>query len=145
MATTYPGDASIMPATESQVVHSCQVTLRWVYGLVPIIAGLDKFFNGLTNLEQYLNPAFTRMLPMSDVAFMHMVGIIEMIAGVIAFARPRVGGFIVMAWLFAIALQLLAMGQYLDVAVRDCVMAFGAMTLARLAPLVTAHESSVHP
>ena len=144
MATVFHEHA-IMPATESQVVHSCQTTLRWAYGLVPIIAGLDKYFNKLANWEQYLNPMFSRALHVSDVGFMSMVGVIEIVAGIIAFSRPRVGGFIVMAWLFAIAAQLVLMGQYLDIAVRDCVMALGALTLARLTPFVEMREESTHP
>lgn len=146
MATTHPGTpASILPASESHVIHSCQLTLRWVYGLVPLLAGLDKYFNLLTNWEMYLNPAALRVVPVSDVAFMHIVGVIEVIAGIITFSRPRVGGFIVMCWLFAIALQLVVMGQYLDIAVRDCAMALGALTLARLTPFVAMREDSVHP
>jgi uncharacterized membrane protein YphA (DoxX/SURF4 family) len=146
MATTYPGNpAAVTPATESQVVHSCQATLRWVFGLVPIVAGLDKFFNLLANWEMYLNPLALRIVPVSDVTFMHIVGVIEIIAGVLTLARPRIGSFVVMAWLLAIALQLILMGQFLDVAVRDCVMAIGALTLARLTPLVDLRERSTHP
>lgn len=64
---------------------------------------------------------------------MRLVGVIEIIAGIIVFLKPRVGGFIVMAWLIAIALQLIDIGQYLDVAVRDLVIAIGgALTLTRL-------------
>lgn len=145
MATVFhhPGHM-IMPATESQVVHSCQLMLRWAYGLVPVIAGLDKFMNKLANWEQYLNPMISRALHVSDLGFMTIVGVIEIVAGIIAFTRPRVGGFIVMAWLFAIAAQLVLMGQYLDIAVRDCVMALGALTLARLTPFVETHEDSPH-
>lgn len=146
MATTYPvTPTAVVPATESQVVHSCQTTLRWLYGLVPIVAGLDKFFNLLTNWEMYLNPAALKIVPLSDVKFMHLVGVIEIIAGVLTLARPRVGGFVVMAWLFAIAIQLVAMGQFFDVAVRDCAMALGALTLAQLTPFVCRREQSVHP
>jgi uncharacterized membrane protein YphA (DoxX/SURF4 family) len=137
--------SGLVPATESQVVHSSQVTLRWAYGLVPIIAGVDKFFNKLAHWEMYLNPMALRVVPVSDVGFMHIVGVIEIIAGALTLARPRVGGFVVMAWLFAIALQLVAMGSYLDIAVRDCVMALGALTLARLTPFVDRRENSVHP
>lgn len=146
MATTYPGNVPVvMPATESQVVRTTQTTLRWVYGLVPIVAGVDKFFNLLTNWEMYLNPLALRIVPVSDVMFMHIVGVIEIIAGVLTLARPRIGGIVVMAWLLAIALQLFAMGQFLDIGVRDCVMAIGALTLVRLTPFVDLREKSVHP
>jgi hypothetical protein len=142
MATTYPSSPSvIVPATESQVVNSSQATLRWLYALVPIAAGVDKYFNRLANWEAYLNPMALRVVPTSDYTFMHIVGVIEIIAGILTFARPRLGGFVVMAWLFAIALQFVAMGQYLDVAVRDIGLALGALVLARLSPFV---EERVH-
>ncbi len=76
---------------------------------------------------------------------LHLVGVIEIIAGVLTLARPRAGGLVVMAWLFAIAFQLVAMGQFFDVAVRDFAMAIGALTLAQLTPFAMPREESVHP
>jgi len=147
MPTTYPIHPSSAPvaATESQILHSCQVTLRTAFGVLPIAAGLDKFANFLTNWEQYLNPTALHIVPVSDVTFMHLVGVIEIVAGVIVLSKPRVGAFIVMAWLFAIAAQLIAGWMYLDVAVRDIMMALGALTLARLTPIVDQREHSLHP
>ncbi len=109
--------------------------LHWTYGLVPIVAGVDKFTNLLVHWENYLNPALAHILPVSPSAFMGAVGIIEMVAGILVLARPRIGGAIVAAWLTAIALSLIAGGSYFDVAVRDLVMAIGAVTLVRLTPL----------
>src|SRR4051812_13280687 len=137
MATTYPihPTDTHAPASESHVVHTTQVMLKFLFGLVAIVAGADKFTNFLTNWEQYLNPMVLRLIPLTPTGFMHVVGVIEIIAGILIFARPRWGGFVVMAWLLAIALQLIAMGQFFDVAVRDIVMALGgALTLARLTP-----------
>jgi hypothetical protein len=74
---------------------------------------------------------------------MHIVGVIEIIAGVLVLARPRIGAFVVMAWLLAIAAQLLVGWMFPDVAVRDIVMSLGALTLARLTPIVAARENSV--
>lgn len=137
MATTYPIHPSAeIPATEAQVVHSTHVMLRAVYGIVPIAAGADKFTNFLTQWEQYLNPLALRIVPLSATGFMYLVGIIEIIAGILVFAKPRIGGFVVMAWLLAIAAQLLIGWMYPDIAVRDIAMAFGALTLARLTPFV---------
>jgi uncharacterized membrane protein YphA (DoxX/SURF4 family) len=147
MATTstiHPS-AAVAPASESQILHSTQSTLRFAYGLVPIVAGADKFTDFLTHWEQYLNPGVARMLPFSPVTFMHLVGIIEIIAGVLVLAKPRLGAFVVMAWLLAIAAQLLVGWSYVDVAVRDIMMSLGALTLARLTPIVDAHENSAHP
>jgi hypothetical protein len=142
MATTYPAHpSSTLPATESEVVHSSYTLLKYLFGLVPIIAGADKFTNLLARWEEYLNPMIPQMLNLSPHTFMLVVGVIEIIAGIIVFAKPRLGAFIVMAWLIAIALQLILWGRYLDIAVRDLVMALGgALTLARLAPFEHHHS-----
>ena len=109
-----------------------QHLLRYTYVLVPIIAGLDKFTNLLTDWQGYLAPSISNVIPFSASTFMSIVGIVEIIAGVIVLIRPRIGGFIVMGWLIAIALNLLISGRYYDVAVRDLVMAVGAFSLATL-------------
>lgn len=107
--------------------------LRLSYGLVPIIAGLDKFTNVLVDWKQYLSPFAVRVLPVSGSTFMYLVGIIEIIAGVLVLTRfTRVAAYIVSAWLLAIALNLITSGRYLDVAVRDLVMAIGAFVFARM-------------
>ncbi|HZJ60725.1 MAG TPA: hypothetical protein VFD24_10630 [Chitinophagaceae bacterium] len=113
-------------------VRQVQQLLRYTYGLVPIVAGLDKFTNLLTDWKNYIAPSVNNALPFSASTFMAIVGVIEIIAGIIVLLRPRLGGFIVMAWLIAIALNLLISGHYYDVAVRDLVMAIGAFSLAKL-------------
>lgn len=108
-------------------------TLRITLGLVPILAGLDKFFNLLTNWEMYLNPLFPRMLHLAPVTFMHIVGVVEMVAGILVLSRlVRFGAYIVMLWLWAIALNLLMMGSFFDIAVRDVTISIGAFALAKL-------------
>jgi uncharacterized membrane protein YphA (DoxX/SURF4 family) len=120
----------------SPTVRSVWTILRITFGIVPIVAGADKFADLLTNWDMYLNPTIASMLPFSAHLFMQIVGGIEIVAGLIVLAKPSVGGWIVMAWLICIALQLIAMGKYLDVAVRDLVMSIGAMSLARLSRVV---------
>jgi hypothetical protein len=120
----------------SPTVRSVWTILRITFGLVPIVAGADKFADLLTDWDMYLNPTIASMLPFSAHMFMQIVGGIEIVAGLIVLAKPSVGGWIVMAWLICIALQLMAMGKYLDVAVRDLVMSIGAMSLARLSRVV---------
>ena len=110
--------------------------LKYVFVIVPIVAGLDKFTNVLTNWEQYINPAFDNILPFSGTAFMMVCGIVEIIAGIIVFVRPNIGGYIVAAWLVAIALNLLSGWIYVDVAVRDIVMATAAYSMAKMSKLV---------
>ena len=109
-----------------------QQLMRYTYGLVPIVAGLDKFTNLLTDWKNYIAPSVSSALPFSASTFMAIVGIVEIVAGIIVLVRPRLGGYIVMAWLVAIALNLLISGHYYDVAVRDLVMAIGAFSLAKL-------------
>ena len=105
--------------------------MRLTFGIVPIVAGLDKFTNLLTHWADYLNPAVAHILPVSAMAFMKIVGIIEIVAGIIVLVRPLVGAYIVMAWLICIALQLIAGGHYLDVAIQDLVMTIGAYALTK--------------
>jgi uncharacterized membrane protein YphA (DoxX/SURF4 family) len=107
--------------------------LKLAFGLVPIVAGLDKFTNLLTDWTLYLSPLATSLVPVSASTFMHVVGVIEIAAGVLVLSKfTRLGAYIVSAWLVCIALNLLSMGRFFDVAVRDLVMATGAYTLAKL-------------
>ena len=78
------------------------------FGIVPIVAGLDKFTNLLTNWENYLHPGLASMLPFAPHTFMMIVGVIEIIVGLLVLAKPAIGGHIVMAWLLLISLTLLA-------------------------------------
>lgn len=107
--------------------------LRIAFGLTAFLAGLDKFFNLLTNWEQYANPMITNMLSISPGLLMRVAGVIEIVAGLALLAGiTRLGGYVVAAWLTLIALSLITSGRFLDVAVRDLVMAIGAFTLAKL-------------
>lgn len=108
-------------------------TLRIGFGLAPLLAGLDKYFNQLTDWGMYLNPLVPRLLHISAPAFMHIVGVIEIVAGLLVFSRfTRYAAYIVMAWLLAIAASLVAQGLFLDIAVRDVELSLGAFVLAKL-------------
>jgi uncharacterized membrane protein YphA (DoxX/SURF4 family) len=108
-------------------------TLRLTYGLVPVVAGLDKFLGLLADWDAYLSPAFAAVLPFEASTLMALVGIIEIAAGLVVLAwKPRLGAWIVAVWLLLIAVNLV-LGGFYDVAVRDVVMAIGAGALARLA------------
>jgi len=117
----------------NQNTHSIFKLLQYTYVILPIAAGLDKFLNLLTNWEQYIAPSLAHMLPISPTAFMMIVGVIEIVAGILVLVRPAIGGLVVAAWLTLIALSLLGNGIFLDIAVRDLVMAVGAFSMARLA------------
>ncbi|HEY4788181.1 MAG TPA: hypothetical protein VIH57_19135 [Bacteroidales bacterium] len=121
-----------------------QTILKFTFGIVPIVAGLDKFTNLLTDWSLYLNPSLSHHLPFSPHAFMMIVGIIEIIAGVLVLVKTEFGSFLVSAWLVLIALTLLASGKYLDVAVRDLVMAIGAFILGRVTLVLKMEGSSGH-
>jgi len=118
-----------------QNVQPVFTILKATFTIVPVVAGLDKFTNILCDWTQYINPGIHSMLPFSDSTFMMMVGIIEIIAGVLVFAKPKIGGLIVSAWLTLIALTLLAGWKFADVAVRDLVMAISAFSMTRLASI----------
>lgn len=119
--------------------------LRIGLGLGPFLAGLDKFFNLLTDWKMYLSPVATRMLPVSDVTFMHIVGVVEMAVGIAILSRwTRIGSYIAAAWLVAIALNLVSTGMFFDLAVRDVEIAIGAYALARLTEVRAAAMSTVN-
>ena len=112
-------------------LNSAFWTLRIAFGATAFLAGLDKFFNLLADWEAYASPLLTSILPAGTL--MRVAGVIEMIAGIAILAGlTRLGGYVVAAWLTAIAVSLLTTGKYFDVAVRDLVMACGAFTLAKL-------------
>ena len=105
--------------------------LRISIGLMATLAGLDKFFNLLTNWEAYVAPAAQQLLPFSAVTFMAIVGVIEVAVGITTLAiRPRLGAFVASAWLVLVAVNLV-LGGHFDIAVRDVVLATAAYALAR--------------
>jgi len=107
--------------------------LRIGLGLAAFLAGLDKFFNILTDWTRYLSPTAVKLLPFSATAFMHIVGIIEMIVGIAILTRAtRWAAYVAAVWLALIAVNLVITGTYFDVAVRDVEMALAAFVLARL-------------
>jgi uncharacterized membrane protein YphA (DoxX/SURF4 family) len=126
-----------MNTSEDTTVASVWRTLRLVFGIVPVVAGLDKFTNLLVDWPKYVAPAFARLLPMTPHAFMMVVGVIEIVAGlaVLLSPWPRVFGYVVAAWLTCIAINLVA-GRFFDIAVRDLVMAVSALSFARLSAVV---------
>lgn len=107
--------------------------LRTVFTVAPILFGLDKFFNLLTDWTGYLAPIATSVVPVSGQTFMYVVGIIEIVAGLLVAFRPRIGSLVVAAWLLGIIVNLLILGNFYDVALRDFGLLVGALALNRLA------------
>jgi hypothetical protein len=107
--------------------------LRIGLGLGAFLAGLDKFFGVLTDWGMYLSPVAERVLPVTGATFMRAVGVIEMAVGLALLAGlTRWGGYVTMAWLLAISVNLLTTGMFYDLAIRDVEIALGAFALARL-------------
>ena len=114
-------------------LNSSWWALRIGVGLAAFLAGLDKFFNILTDWGMYLSPFAQRLLPVSGKTFMHLVGIIEIIVGLAILTRwTRIGAYIASAWLLLIAVNLLTSGSFFDLAVRDVEIAIAAYVLARM-------------
>ena len=107
--------------------------LKIALGAAPFLAGLDKFFNVLTNWTDYLNPRWLELVPVSADVFMRGVGIIEMVIGLAILTRwTMLGAYLVSFWLVGIAVNLVAMERFYDIAVRDLLTALAAFALARL-------------
>ena len=107
--------------------------LRIGLGVGPFLAGLDKYFNLLTNWTGYISPLALKILPFSGQTFMHIVGIIEMIVGLAILTKwTRLGAYVASAWLVLIAINLVSTAMFFDVAVRDVEMALAAFVLARI-------------
>ena len=126
-------EAAQLDSKHEGIAHSVWMTLRIVFGVVPIVAGLDKFFDILVMWDKYLARPFASMIPMSPHSLMHLVGIIEIVAGIGVLFTPwtRLFAWIVAIWLWCISIDLIVGGFY-DIAVRDIVMGISSMCLARL-------------
>jgi hypothetical protein len=108
--------------------------------IAPIVAGADKFFGLLVNWDQYLAPIFAQMSPVGGHGLMLVIGVVEVIAGLIVFWRPRIGGYLVAVWLWGIILNLLLIPAYFDIALRDFGLSLGALAFARLSERLPARR-----
>jgi uncharacterized membrane protein YphA (DoxX/SURF4 family) len=116
-----------MPATRQAFL-----LLRTVFTVAPILFGLDKFTNILTQWTIYLAPQATSVVPLPPQTFMYVVGVVEIIAGLAVALRPKYGSLLVAAWLAGIIVNLLLLGSFYDVALRDFGLLVGALALNRL-------------
>ena len=106
--------------------------LRTAFVVAPVVFGADKFTNLLTDWERYLAPSIAQLSPFSPTATMYAVGVVEIVAGLVVALHPRLGGAVVALWLAGIVLNLLLLGSYYDVALRDVGLLAGAVALQRL-------------
>jgi hypothetical protein len=119
--------------------------LHVAFVVAPVLAGLDKFFDLLVDWDRYLAPVATDLLPFSAHTIMMVVGVVEIAAGVLVALRPRIGGYVVAAWLWAVIVNLLVLGDYSDIALRDLGLSLGALALARLAEAFPAGAAVPRP
>jgi hypothetical protein len=106
--------------------------LHWGFVAAPVIAGADKFLGLLAHWEKYLAPPLASISPLGAHGTMMLVGAIEIVAGLVVAIKPRIGAYVVAAWLLGIIVNLLLVGGYLDVALRDFGLLLGALALGRL-------------
>jgi hypothetical protein len=102
------------------------------FAVLPIIAGLDKFFHLLVNWDMYLAPFIARISPLPVHSLMMIVGVVEIVAGCVVALKPRIGAYIVAAWLWSIIINLVLGSGYYDIALRDFGLSLGALALGRL-------------
>jgi hypothetical protein len=134
MQATHPSyEGSRRELVAASPARQAYQLLHLGFVVAPLLAGLDKFTNLLTDWTKYLAPNVAALLPVNARTFMYGVGIVEILAALLVAVRPRIGGYVVAAWLVGIILNLLLHEQrYYDVALRDLGLAIGAFALARL-------------
>jgi uncharacterized membrane protein YphA (DoxX/SURF4 family) len=128
-----PASTSVRDRIRDDVGYQAFLLLRIAFTAAPILFGVDKFFNLMVNWESYLAPWIRDLSPLSASHTMHIVGVIEILAGLAVAIRPRYGAYLVAAWLAGIVVNLLTYSGYYDIALRDFGLMLGALTLARLA------------
>ena len=132
----------IRPALRDDVAYQSFWLLRVGFTVAPIAFGADKFANVMVNWEKYLAPWIRHLSPLSAINTMHVVGVVEILAGIVVAVRPRYGAYVVAAWLGGIVVNLLTYSGYYDIALRDFGLMLGALTLARLASRYDAPASA---
>jgi uncharacterized membrane protein YphA (DoxX/SURF4 family) len=135
VATNASGSSTIARLTQraGDPANQAFLLLRTVFTVAPIVFGLDKFVNLLATWPTYLAPSVDRLVPGSAQQAMYAVGVIEVVAGLLVAVRPRYGAPVVAAWLAGIIVNLLLLGEFYDVALRDFGLLVGALALSRLA------------
>jgi hypothetical protein len=132
--TRFSPAASPHPTTVThEGAHQAFLLLRTVFTVAPILFGLDKFLGLLTDWEAYLAPWINDLVPGTAHQAMLAVGVVEILAGLLVAVRPAIGGYVVAAWLLGIIVNLVTIGEYYDIALRDFGLLVGALALARLA------------
>ena len=125
-------EAPVTTVTVSDYAHQAYMILLVAFVVAPIVAGLDKYFNILTDWTRYLSPIVPSRTGIAASTFMTIVGAVEIVAGLIVAFKPGFGGYLVMLWLWGIIVNLLLIPGFYDIALRDFGLSLGALALARL-------------
>jgi hypothetical protein len=145
-ASIRPAPIPTMARLRRDPVAQAFTMLRVTFTVAPILFGIDKFANVLTNdWTRYLATEFNDVIPGTAADAMHVVGVIEIVAGLVVALSPRFGGYLVAAWLGGIIVNLLLVGGYGDIALRDFGLLLAALTLARLASAFQGREGGHAP
>ncbi len=146
MSTTHDNATPALADQLRDPAYSAYLALRAVFTIAPIVMGLDKFFNVLTHphhWSMYLAGWINDLVPGTADQLMYLVGVIEIVAGVVVAVAPRFGAWVVAAWLVGIIVDLVTVPGFYDIALRDFGLLVGAVALARLAQGV--HNGSIAP
>jgi len=143
MVTNTSRSARLTDRVAADPAEQAFLLLRTVFTVAPIAFGLDKFTNLLTDWPGYLAPFADRIVPGTAQQAMYAVGVIEIVAGIVVALRPKYGAPVVAAWLAGIIVNLLILGDYYDVALRDVGLLVGALALWRLAVRQPAHPADL--
>jgi uncharacterized membrane protein len=133
MKTTALQETGRTETLAPETARQAFLLLRTVFTVAPVLFGLDKFTNVLTDWTSYLAPVVPSVVPLPGQTIMYIVGVIEILAGLLVAFRPRIGSLVVAAWLLGIIVNLLILGNFYDVALRDFGLLVGALALNRLA------------
>jgi hypothetical protein len=136
----FRSDVPARPATLQDPAYQAFWLLRIGFVVAPILFGLDKFLDWLVDWERYLAPEINDIIPGNAHQAMLAVGVVEVVAGLVVAIQPRFGGYLVAAWLAGIIVNLLLIGDYYDIALRDFGLLLAALTLARLATAFPARQ-----
>src|SRR3954464_9427812 len=111
-APSRPMTAGLGALTRSEPGYQAFMMLRIAFTVAAIAFGLDKFAGVLVDWEQYLAPWINDIIPGSASDAMHLVGVVEILAGLLVAVRPRWGAPLVAAWLAGIIFNLLTLSGY---------------------------------
>lgn len=127
-----PAPEVVVPRSVDRATHQAQGILKFAFTLLPIVAGLDKFFHQLVDWDRYVSPFVSRIVGGNDHTFMLAVGVAEIVVGLGVALAPRFFGYVLAAWLWGIIVNLLLVPGYYDIVARDFALSLGALALAKL-------------